>query len=380
MTKNNESIKTGKNKKINLAIIFGGKSAEHEVSILSAKSVVEAINKSKYNISLIGIDKQGGWMSVAEQDLLKGNLVLDREVLGAEENQEGIQVSRVVNFGQLLAGELGNNLSDRKVDVVFPILHGPFGEDGTIQGLLKMMDVAFVGPSVLGSAVNMDKDVSKRLLQEAGLPTSKFLVFQKNEEQNISFREIEEDLGLPLFIKPANLGSSVGISKVENKKDFKKAIEEAFMFDSKIIIEEGIAGKEVECSVLGNENPKASALGEIIPTHDFYSYDAKYFDEDGAKMAIPANIPEDVTRKIQEMAVKTFKTLCCEGMGRVDFFLTKNNEIFVNEINTIPGFTPISMYPKLWEESGIGYSELIDKLIQLAIDRKKREDKLKTSV
>jgi len=264
--------------------------------------------------------------------------------------------------------------------VVFPILHGPFGEDGTIQGLLKILDIAFVGPGVLGSAINMDKDVSKRLLKEAGLPTSKFLVFQKNQEQDISFEKIERELKIPFFVKPANLGSSVGISKVKDKKDFIKAVKEAFRFDNKIIIEEGIEGKEIECSVLGNEKPVASALGEIIPTHDFYSYDAKYFDEDGARMAIPANISEEVVGKIQEMAIQVFKTLCCEGMGRVDFFLTEDNKIFVNEINTIPGFTPISMYPKLWAESGISYSELIDKLIQLAIDRKEREDRLKMSV
>jgi D-alanine-D-alanine ligase len=366
-------IEIKNNEKINLAIIFGGKSAEHEVSILSAKSVVEAIDKSKYNISLVGINKEGNWLSVDEQDLLKGNLILDSGRLKDEE-QDYTEILSSGNKKLSLQGDGG------KIDVVFPILHGPFGEDGTIQGFLRMMDVAFVGPSVLGSAVNMDKDVSKRLLREAGLPTSKFLVFQKDEEQNISFAETKKELGLPLFIKPANLGSSVGISKVEDKKDFEKAIEDAFRFDSKIIIEEGIEGKEIECSVLGNENPLASTLGEIIPTHDFYSYDAKYFDEDGAKMAIPANIPKDITKKIQEMAVKTFKTLCCEGMGRVDFFLTKDNKIFVNEINTIPGFTPVSMYPKLWAESGIDYSELIDKLIQLAVDRKNREDKLKTSV
>jgi len=362
-------------KKINLTIIFGGKSAEHEVSILSAKSVVEAIDKDKYNISLVAINKKGKWLSVDERDLLEGNLLLDD---GKLEHKEQSYTELLFTKNEKSSGEKG--VFNKKVDVVFPILHGPFGEDGTIQGLLKILDIAFVGPGVLGSAINMDKDVSKRLLKEAGLPTSKFLVFQKNQEQDISFEKIERELKIPFFVKPANLGSSVGISKVKDKKDFIKAVEEAFRFDNKIIIEEGIEGKEIECSVLGNEKPVASALGEIIPTHDFYSYDAKYFDEDGARMAIPANISEEVVGKIQEMAIQAFKTLCCEGMGRVDFFLTEDNKIFVNEINTIPGFTPVSMYPKLWAESGISYSELIDKLIQLAIDRKEREDRLKMSV
>ncbi len=364
-----------KNKKINLAIIFGGKSAEHEVSILSAKSIVKAINKTKYDISLIGIDKQGGWLHISEQDLLGGTLLLKNKALKNKKQNRAVLLC--IDDKELSPEGI---LPSKKVDVVFPILHGPFGEDGTIQGLLKMLDIAFIGPSVLGSAVNMDKDVSKRLLKEAGLPISKFLTYQNNQKQNISFEKIKKELGLPFFVKPANLGSSIGISKVENEKNFKKAIQEAFMFDIKIVIEEAINGKEIECSVLGNENPIASVPGEIIPTHDFYSYKAKYFDENGAEMAIPANISEGVTKKIQKLAIESFKVLCCEGMGRVDFFLTEDNKIFINEINTIPGFTPISMYPKLWKESGVGYSELIDKLIQLAIDRKKRENKLKTSV
>jgi D-alanine-D-alanine ligase len=226
----------------------------------------------------------------------------------------------------------------------------------------------------------MDKDVSKRLLKEAGIRIAKFLAYQNNQKKNISFDKIKDSLGLPFFVKPANLGSSVGISKVDEEKDFNDAIEEAFLYDNKIIIEEAIQGKEIECSVLGNENPIASIPGEIIPTKEFYSYDAKYFDENGAKMTIPANISESTTKKIQELAVKSFKLLCCEGMGRVDFFLTPDDKIFVNEINTIPGFTPISMYPKLWEQSGLSYAELIDKLIQLAIARHQSENKLKMSV
>jgi len=357
-------------KKINLVIIFGGKSAEHEVSILSAKSIVKVIDKNKYNVSFAGINKQGRWISISEQELLAekflletGKMKVDEEIISCREDGGFLQ-----------------EMNQENIDVVFPILHGPFGEDGAIQGLLKMFDVAFVGPSILGSAVNMDKDVSKRLLKEAGMPIVKFLTYQKSQKNKISFVEVKKILKVPFFVKPANLGSSVGISKVEDEKNFEKAIKEAFSYDRKIVIEEAIQGKEIECSVMGNENPVASALGEIIPTHDFYSYKAKYFDENGAKMAIPANISEATTLKIQKLAVESFKILCCEGMGRVDFFLTKEGEIFVNEINTIPGFTSISMYPKLWEESGISYSELIDELIELAIVRHKKESNLKRSV
>ncbi len=349
--------------KINLVIIFGGQSAEHEVSITSARSVMKAIDKDKYNISLIGIDKKGKWLSISEQNLLQENFALEENATKQEKN----------NSCSFLVSGVSDNLknckgSDKKIDVVFPILHGPFGEDGTIQGFLKTLGIPFIGPDVLGSAVNMDKDVSKRLFQQAGLPTAEFLVFKNKDKGKISFAKISTNLGLPFFVKPANLGSSVGISKVKNKDDFQKAIREAFLYDSKIIIEEEIRSKEIECAILGNENPKASVLGEIIPTHDFYSYDAKYLDVDGAKMSIPAKIDKQVAKKIQRMAIEAFEVLCCRGMGRVDFFLTKDNKIFVNEINTIPGFTPKSMYPKLWEVSGLGYAKLIDELIKLTLE------------
>lgn len=223
----------------------------------------------------------------------------------------------------------------------------------------------------------MDKDVLKRLLRDAGIKIPKFIAAKENEVP--SYHEVIDALGLPFFVKPANLGSSVGVGKVKDETDFKKAVEDAFKYDKKIMIEEFIEGREIECSVLGNDDPTASVPGEIIPTHEFYSYEAKYLDENGAKMEIPAKLDEDTVKRIQEIAIKTFKTLCCEGMGRVDFFLKKNGEIFVNEINTIPGFTSISMYPKLWEASGISYSELIDRLIQLAFKRFEKESRIKTS-
>jgi len=263
------------------------------------------------------------------------------------------------------------------LDVIFPVLHGPFGEDGTVQGLLKLANVPFVGSGVLGSAVGMDKDIMRRLLRDAGLPIAKFLVFEN--KINCNFNKITKKLGLPFFVKPANLGSSVGVNKVKNKKDFSKAVSEAFQYDKKITVEEYINGREIECSILGNENPMVSVPGEIILKDDFYSYKTKYVSKTGASLEIPAKISQHLTKKIQALAIKTFKVLSCEGLSRVDFFLKKNGEIIINEINTIPGFTSISMYPRLWKASGISYSKLIDKLIQLAIQRFKREQKLKYS-
>jgi D-alanine-D-alanine ligase len=267
-----------------------------------------------------------------------------------------------------------------KVDVIFPVLHGPFGEDGTVQGLLKLANVPFVGAGVLGSAVGMDKDVMKRLLRDAKIPIAKFLVFERSVASKINFAAVKRALGLPFFVKPANLGSSVGISKVSAKKQFGRALTEAFRYDNKILIEESIRGREIECSVLGNENPIASLPGEIVTRHDFYSYDAKYLDEKGAQLIVPAALAKNIVRQVQTLALRTFKTLGCEGMARVDFFLRNNREIFVNEINTIPGFTKISMFPKLWEASGIPYPRLIDRLIRLALERNRRERNLRTSL
>lgn len=340
--------------KIRIAVLFGGRSAEHEVSIQSAKNVYNALDKNKYDVTLIGISKEGRWYLNSGSKFLLGD-----------------PSSKLLQTIDLSNQELGH------IDVVFPILHGPYGEDGTVQGLLKLMNIPFVGASVLGSALGMDKDVMKRLLQQANIPVAKFFAFTNSNK--INFRKLAKELGLPFFIKPANLGSSVGVNKVKNQKEFEKALDEASQYDNKILVEEYIKGREIECSVLGNENPIASIPGEVIVNQEFYSYNAKYIDESGAVLEIPAKLPKDIIKKIQELAVKTFKTLCCEGMGRVDFFLTKDDKIFVNEINTIPGFTNISMYPKLWEASGIPYNKLIDKLIELALQRHQRDQRLKTS-
>ena len=362
-------------KKIRIAILFGGKSAEHEISLISARNIVEAMDKEKYEIVSIGIDKQGRWFFDEGQRLLGGGGQVEAKLARRSRSTAvvpGAKESPMIQISPRRA--LG------KVDVAFPILHGPFGEDGTVQGLLKLADVPFVGAGVLGSAVGMDKDVMKRLLRDAEIPIAKFLAFEHAAQEEIHFANIKRVLGLPVFVKPANLGSSVGISKVTHRNQFTGAIREAFRYDNKILIEESIRGREIECSVLGNEHPIASLPGEIITRHDFYSYDAKYIDEKGAQLVIPAELPESITKKIQEFAIRSFKVLCCEGMARMDFFLRNQREIFVNEINTIPGFTKISMYPKLWEASGITYADLIDRLIRLALERFRREKNLKTSI
>lgn len=361
-------------KKINVAILFGGKSAEHEVSLQSAKNILEAIDKEKYDITLIGIDKTGKWYSYDSRYLLQRDNVPKQITSTSPENH----VVLVPGEGQRLLFSAGTN-SDRSIDVVFPVLHGTNGEDGTVQGLLQLAGIPYVGAGVLGSAVGMDKDVAKRLLRDAGIAVAKFRIYHYWEQENIKFADVVSELGLPLFVKPANAGSSVGVSKVKNEQEFTDAIEKAFRFDNKILLEEAINGREIECAVLGNDNPRASAIGEIIAQQEFYSYEAKYIDENGAILEIPANISDEISQKIQEAAVKTFKVLGCEGMARVDFFLAKDHRIIVNEINTIPGFTKISMYPKLWEISGLSYSELIHSLIQLALERHERAQRFQTS-
>ena len=265
------------------------------------------------------------------------------------------------------------------VDVVLPVLHGSYGEDGTIQGLLKLLNIPFVGCSVLGSAMGMDKDVAKRLWRDAGIAVAKWKCVTKNDLADLNFESVKKELGLPMFVKPANAGSSVGVSKVTSAEEFKAALDEAFLFDRKVLIEEGIKGREIEVAVLGNENVIASVPGEVIPQDSFYSYKAKYIDEKGALLSAPAQLSDGEIKNVQAQAIKAFKVLCCEGLSRVDFFLKENGEFILNEINTLPGFTSISMYPKLWQLTGIEYPELIDRLISLAIERHTEETQLKTN-
>ncbi len=361
--------------KIKVGVIFGGRSAEHEVSLKSAKNIIEAIDKSKYDVVLISIDKKGKWHLNENSHYLLNSNDLKEITLPHMDNDLGLIPGATSH--QLMSVSKLQRLEN--IDVIFPVLHGPYGEDGTIQGLMKLINLPFVGAGVLGSAVGMDKDVMKRLLRDAGIPIADFIVLHKHDISKVTYSLIEDRLGMPVFIKPSNLGSSIGVCKVTYIDDFYEAVENAFKYDNKIVIEAYIDGREIECAVLGNENPIASIPGEIIPTHEFYSYDAKYLDENGAALKIPANLPEELIMIIQDLAIRTFKVLCCEGMARVDFFLQRDNQIVVNEINTIPGFTQISMYPKLWEASGVPCTDLVDRLIQLAIDRLNIDQDIKTT-
>jgi len=351
-------------KKIRVGILFGGRSAEHEVSIQSAKNVYEALDAGKHEPVMIGITKKGGWLRLPDTSFKQ---IISQSYQPLPET--GLTVSQP-----------SDSVQQSNLDVVFPILHGPYGEDGTVQGLLKLMGIPYVGADVLGSAVGMDKDVMKRLLRDAGLPIVQFLAIQNHEKEKFTFDMVVKKLGLPFFVKPANLGSSVGVSKVTTELEFEKAVGNAFLFDRKILLEEGINAREIECSVLGNEDKRASLPGEVIPHHEFYDYEAKYIDENGAGLDIPAKLSPKQVKEIQELAIKACTVLCVEGMARVDFFLEKETgKIYLNEINTIPGFTNISMYPKLWEASGISYKELIGRLIRLAIERHSKEQQLQTS-
>ncbi len=358
--------------KIRVGLLFGGKSAEHEVSLQSAKNVYAALDRERYDVVLIGIDKSGRWHWYGDSM----NLLNEDDPKHISLGPGGKPLAVVPGAGtcQLITLD-GKDIGP--IDVIFPVLHGPFGEDGTVQGLLKLANIPFVGAGVVGSAAGMDKDVMKRLLRADNIPIGDFLIYTYADKDKIEYDTVVERLGSPVFVKPANMGSSVGISKVYNADELKKALDLAFQYDTKIIIEENIKGREIECSVLGNEEPVASLPGEILPQADFYSYEAKYIDEKGAILEYPAKLPEEKIKEIQDLSIRAFRSLCCEGMARVDFFLKENGEVLVNEINTLPGFTRISMYPKLWEVSGIPYGKLIDRLIELALDKFRREQALK---
>jgi len=362
-------------KKIKVGLIFGGKSAEHEVSLQSAKNVAEAIDKNKYEVVLIGVDKNGHWCLQQPGDyLLNEN---DPKSIRLKESGEEIVLHPGSDKDQFL--KLSEKLSIGEIEVIFPIIHGSMGEDGSLQGFLKISEIAFVGSGIMASSVGMDKDVTKRLLKEAGIPVADFVVLKKYAKNNPQFNEIKEKLGLPLFIKPANMGSSIGISKVCNQEEFEKSLAEAFRYDFKVLVEKYIKGREIEVAVLGNDQPQASVPGEIIVKHDFYSYEAKYLDENGAILEAPAKLSPEETEQARELAIKVFQTLGCEGMARVDFFFSADGTYYVNEVNTIPGFTKISMYPRLWMLSGLSYPELIERLLTLALERKAQENLLETS-
>ena len=377
-------------KKLKVGILFGGKSAEHEISLLSAKNIYDALDRDKYEPLLIGIDKNGRWLLNDESRFLLDADDPRRIRLNPSSAAVALVPQSRGAISNLSASKKDPDKEqsmERAVDVIFPMLHGPFGEDGTVQGLLKLADIPFVGAGVLASAAGMDKDVFKRLLRDAGLPIAKFRTLRQGEKVP-DFEELCAELGTPLFVKPVNMGSSVGISKIRSQKEYLSALEDAFQYDTRVMVEEFIPGRELECSVLGSSFGKlnsdsgveASAVGEVKPSHEFYSYDAKYIDENGAELTIPAQVSAETARRVQELAIAVFNTLCCEGLGRVDFFLKEDGSVIINEINTMPGFTRISMYPKLWEASGLSYTELLDRLITLALQCFEREKKLKTSV
>lgn len=359
-----------------VGIVFGGKSSEHEVSLQSAKNIVDAIDLDKYEVHLFGIDKEGNWhVNDRSHYLLHEE---DPRLIALNKTNKGVAIIPGAERKQIVPAD--GSVSIDQLDVIFPIVHGTLGEDGSLQGMLRMANIPFVGSSVLGSAISMDKDIAKRLLRDAGLNVAPGCSFRKVQKDQIVYGEIEKELGTPLFIKPANQGSSVGVHKVEDEQAFYEAIEDAFQYDHKVLVEQAVNGREIECSVLGNEKPIASIPGEILPAAAFYSYEAKYIDESGAGLEIPAKLDQAAVEKIQTTAIQAFEALNCEGLARVDVFLKEDGTIVINEINTLPGFTKISMYPKLWEESGIPYSELIERLIELAIERNERDKQLKSSI
>lgn len=359
--------------KTKIAVLFGGKSAEHEISLMSAKNIVKALDPLRYDVLLVGITPQGHWRYLEDPKLLLSSGKLTQFL---EDQPHTKEVLVAPGRG---AKTLVIDGKPHEVDVVFPVLHGPYGEDGTIQGMLKLLDLPYVGPDILASSACMDKEIMKRLLQSSGIDVAKWVTIHHYEKGKWSYAQVAKELGPTLFIKPANMGSSIGVHKVTSEATFKAALADAFLYDNKVLVEEQIVAQEIECSVLGNENPKASLPGEVIvqSKDGFYSYDAKYVDDNGAITKIPAELKEDLIKRIQQTAVSAFKALSCEGLSRVDMFVTSDERIYVNELNTIPGFTNISMYPKMWEATGLKYADLLDELIAFAIARFERDKKLK---
>ena len=384
-------------KKLRVGVLFGGRSGEHEVSLLSAASVLNAIDKKKYDVVPIGITKEGRWLTAAHAErLLKGDKPASEPRHLRAGDPDATSAAAVLAKGEAVvvppipggdrsalvpfetsAHEMHAAANPIDVDVIFPVLHGTFGEDGTIQGLLELADIPYVGAGVLGSAAGMDKDVMKKLFRDAGLPIVKHVTVLRGtwgKEPKKVRKQVESALKYPVFVKPANLGSSVGISKVHDSGELAAAMDEAARFDRKIVIEQGVGGvkakaREIECSVLGNDEPVASVPGEIVPIKEFYDYNAKYLDE-GSELIIPAKLPKAKLKEVQRLAVQAFQAVDCAGLARVDFLMDpRTGKMFVNEINTMPGFTSISMYPKLWAASGIEYAELIDRLVQLGLQR-----------
>ncbi len=362
--------------KLKLGLLYGGKSAEHEVSLLTARAVSQAVDFNKYEVFPIFISKDGEWR---KGKALTGPVEKVEMLQFGEDTGKANDISSflpAVNTSKEVSIEEQSSL-----DVIFPLLHGPNGEDGTVQGLLEVLNIPYVGNGVLASAAGMDKVVMKQLFAQAGLKQVPYIYFIRSEWKKNRERLLDKmvsTLEWPLFVKPANLGSSVGITKANSEEELIQAIELAFKYDRKIIVEQGIVARELEMSVLGNDDPKCSVAGEVLPTKDFYDYSAKYIDGT-TNYAIPANTSPQLLKKLQEDAIRAFKVLDCSGLVRADFFVTDTEEVLINEVNTMPGFTPISMYPKLWMASGLSYSELIEELIQLAVERYEEKQQLEHS-
>lgn len=354
-------------KKLRVGVIFGGRSGEHEVSLRSAESVINAIDKSKYDVVPIGITKEGRWLVSGSAAAL-----LPDAVMASNSHQQVAIIGDPTMRGLTRLDERERLLASEPLDAVFPVLHGTYGEDGTIQGLLEMAGVPYVGCGVLASATGMDKVTMKQLFERAGLTLIKYDWFLRSaweENPDAIIKRINKSIGFPVFVKPANLGSSVGISKASDKRELRDAIDDAARYDRKLVVERAVNGREIEVSILGNEHPVASLPGEIITGHEFYDYEDKYIDT-SSRTEVPANLPKRIIDRIQRDAIRAFQAVDGSGLARVDFFVERGtNRVIINEINTMPGFTSISMYPKLWEASGIPYSELIDRLISLAIER-----------
>ncbi len=345
-------------------LLFGGRSAEHEVSVVSARSVYAAIDRERYDVVLAGIDQQGRWYFGGKNNeslLSTTTVVPDKQV-----------PARLSTAGTSLVSEDGDDLPDSEFDVVFPLLHGPYGEDGTVQGLLELAGLAYVGAGVAASAVGMDKALARAIFAASGLPQTQYSVIARSDWRRAQvpvLERLEGEHDYPLFVKPANLGSSVGISKVHDRQELQAGLELASQYDTKLIVERSVENaRELECAVLGNEYPKASGVGEIIPGAEFYDYTTKYID-DQSELVIPAVLEKSESEAIQELAMRTFKAIDCSGLARVDFFMRPDGSVLVNEINTMPGFTPISMYPKLWAAAGVAYGDLVDRLIQFGLER-----------
>ena len=366
-------------KKIKVGVLFGGQSAEHEVSLVSARHVVAAMDKDKYEISLIGITHQGQWLLAEDQNKALSCKTVDEQTLPA------VTLDYTCSARSIKRNEHGViSEAITELDVIFPVLHGPHGEDGTVQGLFELANVPYVGCGVAASALAMDKVLAKQAFHAANIPQTDYQAYgvhQWQQNETAMIESVKSRFEYPVFIKPANMGSSVGITKAHDQAELIDGINLAFKYDLKIIIEESAEGfREVECAVLGNENPQASVVGEIIPGKEFYDYETKYID-DKSELIIPAEIPESAVKKIQQYAITAFQTIDGSGLARVDFFISRENEaVYINEVNTMPGFTPISMYPKLWQASGIEYAELIDRLINLGISKAEQKQRLKTEM